>query len=208
MDEKLLGYQRLGVKRKKIVRLLLLAVAVCGIAAAGLIAAWRCGAFLPAWIEWKHGRIEGYGAGEPETICLERGRLWAAVQGETAWQIGRDVRVQDVLYCDIDRDGARELLVLCWRWGRYGTGRPFWVKRDERGWFQHIYIYRWDEGTMRPLWMASDIGMEAVRWRFDETGRLAITDRSGSVTVWDWRSWGLEMIAPTSLPLQKRSMKR
>lgn len=182
------------MKRKRTVICLVSAVAACIIAATGLFAAYRCGAFLPGWIEWGQGQVAGECTEEPESIQLERGDLWATLAGETVWSIDSAVRVQNFLYCDIDRDGARELLVLCWSWGRYGESRPFWVERDECGWFQHIYIYRWEGDGMRPIWMASDIGREVGTWYFDETERLVITDRKGTVTAWDWRSWGLENI--------------
>ena len=42
--------------------------------------------------------------------------------------------------------------------------------------------------------MASDIGLEAEAWRFSETARLVITDRTGAETAWDWLSWGLERV--------------
>lgn len=42
--------------------------------------------------------------------------------------------------------------------------------------------------------MASDIGLDAAAWRFDEQERLVITEHSGAVSRWDWLSWGLERI--------------
>ena len=47
---------------------------------------------------------------------------------------------------------------------------------------------------VHPLWMASDIGMEAAGFSFDEKKRLEITETNGRVTYWDWMSWGLTLI--------------
>ena len=43
--------------------------------------------------------------------------------------------------------------------------------------------------------MASDIGLDAAAWQFDEQQRLVITERSGRESAWDWISWGLIRIA-------------
>ena len=122
------------------------------------------------------------------------GRVTGTAAGET-WQPDPDTRVQDALTADMDRDGEAELLLLTWRQGRYGESRPFWVTEAEDGdrWTQHIDIYDLGE-TVRPRWMASDIGLEAAGWRFSETARLVITDRTGAETAWDWLSWGLERV--------------
>lgn len=63
------------------------------------------------------------------------------------------------------------------------------------GWSQHIDIYDWTGKNFRPAWMASDIGLDAAAWQFDEQQRLVITERSGRESAWDWISWGLVRIA-------------
>lgn len=179
---------------------LMAGLAVCLLTAAGLFAAYRAGAFLPGWISWQERRLEGT-AGEPEAMVLAD-RTLQVLDGEAVlWQTAEGVLVQDALWCDIDRDGGRELLLLCWRRGRYGPSRPFWEEeKTDWGWSQHIFLYRWTGETMRPLWMASDVGREVTGWSFDETRRLTLTDRDGQITAWDWVSWGL-----TNIPLPQRT---
>lgn len=109
------------------------------------------------------------------------------------WELSSGVRAQDFLYADVDHDGTNELLILCWRRGRYGRHRPTWVKHDELKWSQHIFIYEIKDDVVRPEWMASDIGMSAAAWGFSE-GILSIEDTEGIVTKWIWRSWGLEKL--------------
>lgn len=176
-----------------------LAAAACALAVAAILLGFTTGLFLPAWIEWEQADLSGdVQAGEPERIVLKNGTVRVLHQGEVLWQSDRAVRVQSVLWCDIDHDGARELMLLCWKRGRYGQSRPFWVKEDEKTWSQHIFLYDCtaQEG-IRPLWMASDIGMEATGWRFDEQRRLVLTDRQGGHSAWDWVSWGLSSIPLT-----------
>lgn len=171
-----------------------LALCLCGALLTGHLLA--TGQVLPLWVRWQQREIRCDAArGEPETIRLTDRTVRVYADGEVVWQSEAEIPVQDVLWCDIDHDSRSELLLLCWRRGRYGRSRPFWETEEDRSWSQHIFIYDWtqDEG-IRPIWMASDIRMDAAFWEFDPVGRLKITDRSGQVRAWDWLSWGLEAI--------------
>ncbi len=160
----------------------------------------RQGGPLPAWVSWESRQILCQPErGEPEKIVLARRTVTVYDGGTPVWQSDRDIRVQDVLWGDIDHDGAGELMLLCWRRGRYGSSRPFWVTEDEKTWSQHIYLYDWTEEAVRPIWMASDIGMEVSQWSFGEASRLVLTDRTGGQSAWDWISWGLQWVEPSTL---------
>lgn len=189
VDAELLG----AVTRRRAIALA--AAALMAVAAAAAVCAYQRGLFLPGWIAWKTAEIAGApDAGEPERIVLEKKAVRVVSGAQTLWQSEREILVQDVLFCDIDHDAQRELLLLCWKRGRYGESRPFWVTREETGWSQHIYIYDCTAQEVRPVWMASDIGMDAAAWRFDEQERLVITDTDGRQSAWDWLSWGLRQI--------------
>ena len=141
------------------------------------------------------GRLFLYGGGRPEQLSLRRKTLRAVSDGSEIWRSVAGQKVQSLLWCDIDHDGAPELLLLVWRWGRFGKSRPFWKTGPDWGWSQHIDIYDWTGKNFRPAWMASDIGLDAAAWQFDEQQRLVITERSGRESAWDWISWGLVRIA-------------
>lgn len=176
-----------------------IAAGACLLVFAAFVLLLRNGSILPVWISWETVQIQCQpGVGEPEKIVLERRTVTVFDQGEAVWQSDREIRVQDVLWGDIDHDGAKELMLLCWKRGRYGDSRPFWVVEDEKSWSQHIYLYDWTDGEIRPIWMASDIGMDAVSWSFGESSRLVITDRNGTQSAWDWLSWGLSGLEPPS----------
>ena len=112
---------------------------------------------------------------------------------EIIWALPKNVLAQDFFLEDIDRDDNKELVVLCWRRGRFGRRRPTWVKEDDKEWSQHIFIYEISGERVRPKWMASDTGIAIAS--FDhEDGKIYITDTKGNVTKWFWASWGLEKI--------------
>ena len=112
-------------------------------------------------------------------------------EGKKIWKLPADVAAQDHLFEDIDHDGERELLILCWKRGRYGRHMPTWVRHDEIGYSQHIFIYETEEDIVRPKWMASDIGQPAAAIEFED-GQLLIYETDGDVARWRWTSWGLE----------------
>lgn len=168
---------------------------------------------LPDWIVWNSKEIyvedyvdlaENYslnGADEipsidsnPLRICLSRKIVKIYENGKLTWTSEKDYKVQDFLWCDIDQDNENELLLLCWKIGKYGAHRPFWVSEDEEEWSQHIFIYDWKEHRADPIWMASDIGRDVVNWRYDEHGYLILEDTNGKLSSWAWLQWGLEAV--------------
>ncbi|MDE6389745.1 MAG: CapA family protein [Lachnospiraceae bacterium] len=166
---------------------------------------WRGGAFLPRWIIWETGTFQD-ALGQYETTLAHK-RVSVRQNDDVVWTSPKGLRVQQALCCDVDNDRQDELVLLCWRIGRYGKSKPFWVEENERKWSQHIAVYEYNEGNVRPKWMSSYIGFEVkeiaggsrtayVRATEDRTAaklpqnRLFLTDRAGKVTCWFWDSWG------------------
>ena len=129
---------------------------------------------------------------ETDFTVTEYGRrITVSHDKDVIWELSKDVKAQDFLFEDIDRDGKKELAILCWKRGRYGSKRPTWVEKDELKWSQHIFIYRIENDRVMPRWMASDIGIRAASWEFKD-GVFLITDTNDEVTKWRWIHWGLE----------------
>lgn len=118
-------------------------------------------------------------------IRYEDGLIWTSPEG---------VKIQDALVCDIDHDREEELVLLCWKIGRYGAHRPFWVDEDEKKWSQHLFVYEFYKGEIRPKWMSSYIGPDVAG--ISENGkeapfcRLLLTDLYGTVNSFRWDGWG------------------
>lgn len=153
---------------------------------------WKNGAFLPRWIQWENGSVQE-ASGEykivltGKSVCVYR-------RDSVIWTSPEEVKVQKALSCDVDNDGQEELVLLCWKRGRYGRLKPVWVEKDEQDWSQHIFVYEYDHTLVRPKWMSSYIGFDvsdiASNQKQAPFGRLWLTDTEGKRTVWVWDSWG------------------
>ena len=177
------------MKRGKWILAAVLAVMVTSAAAILL----HLGYLLPLWISWEQREISAASV----EVCLANKKLDVLLDGTEIWT--EKLPVQDVLLADIDHDEEAELMVLCWKRGRYGERRPFWVEKDQKTWSQHIYIYDLTANGIKPVWMASDLGMEVSNWSFSDHTRLLLTNRQKETTAWDWETWGLVKVEPTTL---------
>ena len=153
---------------------------------------WDNGAFLPQWIDWKNKEFDEQ-TGE-YFIVLENKSVHVVYDDSIIWNSPSNVKVQDILSCDIDNDQKDELILLCWKKGRYGRHRPFWIEKDENKWSQHIFVYEYDHNEIKPKWMSSYIGQDVAG--IEENGKTApftriwLTDLNGQVSSWVWDSWG------------------
>ena len=153
---------------------------------------WLQGAFLPRWIVWEQKTfLDQSGTYEIE---LNRKSIRVLCSDAVLWTSPDTIKVQDALCCDIDNDNLDELILLCWKIGRFGRHKPFWVEKDEQNWSQHIFVYEMQENTIRPKWMSSYIGFQARSMRTNgkaaPASRLWLTDLDGTISSWFWDSWG------------------
>lgn len=122
---------------------------------------------------------------ETSTLSWEDGLSVCAANGD--WLVSR------CMVGDIDHGGTPEVVLLVWAPGSYGPSRPFWVGEDTDDYCEHVYVLRYDEGRLVPLWMSSALGVEATDATLDAGGRLWLTSRDGEASCWSWESWGLAL---------------
>lgn len=137
-----------------------------------LVLGWSGGFFLPRWIDWKNGTSVD-ASGQYEAVFRHR-RVDVVCDNSVIWTSSKDIKVQDAIFCDIDGDETDELVLLCWKIGRFGSSRPFWVEEDEETWSQHIFVYSCEGGMVKPKWMSSYIGVDVAE--------MASSDRSDALT--------------------------
>lgn len=160
------------------------------------------GAFLPKWIDWKNREMS---CDEGITIVLSNRHISVSTEEKDAdnnadeteiiWESPDGLLVQDYIWEDITGDGNRELVILGWRRGRFGKDRPFWVKKNDMSWSQHIGVYTYSKETnvIKSIWMASDVGDYCSQWKYDIAHKhLLIQNNKGDVCSWRWSGFGFE----------------
>lgn len=182
-----------GTNRKFIQRVIMIIMALVSTGAV-LYMLWLNGSFLPGWISWNSEML--YDQTGRYEITLNDRAVKIVYDNNVIWNSPNEVKVQQAVSHDIDHDQEDELLLLCWKRGRFGESRPFWMDRDEKKWSQHIFIYEYDQEEIRPKWMSSYIGQDVVRMSVcDESkmmagSRLMLTAPDGKVSSWIWDFWG------------------
>ena len=181
-------------------------VAVASVVAAAalvvglLVRGWLRGDFLPGWIRWQTEELacDLDGDGDFEAVRLDGRRVTVTDDGEPAASSKDAWLVSHALVGDVNRDGIQELVLIAWKRGSYGTSRPFWVTHDDPGFSEHVFIFRYQDGRLVPVWMSSDIGMDAQDAWLDAHDDLHLRDTSGSETTWEWQGFGLILIDDAS----------
>lgn len=153
---------------------------------------WSNGVFLPHWIRWESSAFQD--ASDEYEVVLSHKRVSVTCGDSVIWTSPEGVKVQKALSCDVDNDCQDELVLLCWKRGRYGRLMPVWVEEDEREWSQHIFVYEYTEDEVRPKWMSSYIGQDVADIASNQKeapySRLWLTDTDREMSSWVWDSWG------------------
>ena len=183
----------LGRIRRSPVKICIIAVAG---AAAIFAALYYAGAFLPSYTVWHDCTVESTSPDAPDLIELKNRRVRVIKDGDVIFTTPAFCKVSNMIYTDIDRDGENELILHNFNIGKFGDARPFWIKFDPPVYRQHIYIYdyRPDEKIIRPIWMASDIGVRASDMEAVKDDVIRIWDCDGKESNWMWISFGLRCV--------------
>lgn len=179
------------LSKKLFVKIISYVIMVTG-AAVLLLFLQNGGAFLPRWISWEE--TAGCNASGEYLFYLSKKSVTVTHANSVIWTSPNNVKVQKALFCDADNDGQDELVLLCWKRGRYGKSKPVWVEKDERRWSQHLFVYKCAPDLVKPKWMSSYLGLEVSdivsNGKGAPYGRLWLTDLEGAVSSWVWDSWG------------------
>lgn len=153
----------------------------------------------------QENRFDLNGDGTLESFTLRDGRLTVeAIPGFT-WESPPDWWVDYYFFGDANNDGSPELNLIVWKEGQFGRHKPFWVEEEEPGVRNHLFIYKLEQGRLKPVWHSSSLDRPNYRAAlFDHTGdgqnelkalEGCYTDPSKQkVTLWTWNGWGFSRI--------------
>ncbi|MCR4656649.1 MAG: CapA family protein [Lachnospiraceae bacterium] len=148
---------------------------------------------------------------ERAEIVLKDKILHVILNGGEIWESGEGYLVSDFITGDVDHDGEDELITLFWKQGSFKEHSPFFMKRNDSEWTQHIGIYNWKEEypyRLDPAWVSSKLGISVSSVTIDTDGVVAVSDVHGSETRWYWRSWGLALLEDGERPFHIKTSER
>lgn len=138
-------------------------------------------------------------------ISLTSGQLKViADNGDPIYLSPADWEVQDFAAADINADGKTELLISLWKSGNFGNFRPFWIKRNDPGIRNHLFVFGFDAMKIRLLWGSSNLdapNCELDTVDDDHDGQLELLVAEGDYAdfpdcrprfraLWRWNGWG------------------
>ena len=139
--------------------------------------------------------LDGDGAQESLVAVGEAHDVRVLVGGVAVFASPDEWRVFDAHVCDLDGDGADELVFLVWKQGSYGPYRPFWESWTDDAWSQHVFVYGMRAGKIAPIWMSSALGSVFEREWMEPDGTLVLEAPDGGLTSWRWGSWGFKLVS-------------
>ena len=142
-------------------------------------------------------------------IELKDKKLFAYTDNDIViWKSNDSYKVQDFLWCDIDRDDENELVMLTWKSGRYGNFLPFWIKENDMSFDQHIFIYKFKNRTFKSIWKSSYIEADVKDLFFDDVNKiLTLVDTTDYKARFAWFSFGLTSIKESKFDYDEKTDK-
>ena len=139
--------------------------------------------------------LDGDGAQEALVAVGEAHDVRVSVADVDVYASPDEWRVFDAHVCDLDGDGADELVFLVWKQGSYGPYRPFWESGADDAWSLHVFVYGMRAGKIAPIWMSSALGSYFAREWMEPDGTLVLEAPDGGLTSWRWGSWGFKLVS-------------
>lgn len=153
--------------------------------------------------------------GKMEEYILENSVLSVKEEGLPIWKSSEGWHVDGFSLGDVDNDGTVNLVFSLWKEGSFGKAKPFWHEGGDVSYKNHLFVYKLEGNTFRPVWCSSDLFRPIVSFDIKDadgdglndlvvlegqykkvSGERYTTDPDSEAraTVWQWEEWGFHKI--------------
>jgi hypothetical protein len=151
------------------------------------------------------------GNGKTEEYSLTDNVLSVEEEGQMLWRSPQDWHVDGFSLGDADNDGKSNLVFSLWKKGSFGEVKPFWHEGEDVSYKNHLFVYKLEGDTFRPVWCSSDLSRPILSFDVkdhdgDSLNELVVSegrykklageryttdpDAKLRTTVWKWEEWG------------------
>lgn len=135
------------------------------------------------------------GNGLEETYTLEDEQLRVNEEKRQLWQSPESWDIKQILLADADNEGQKELLMVVWKEGSFGSSRPMWLEEKDDEYTCHLFVYRLIAGKIQPVWCSSALDRPIKELKAADTDNdglleLHVRENFTTTTTWQWQNWG------------------
>ncbi|MDD2497708.1 MAG: hypothetical protein PHY90_06205 [Desulfitobacteriaceae bacterium] len=150
-----------------------------------------------------------------EEYILDGQTLTVREGAELLWQSPKDWAVDNFDLGDADNDGTVNLVITLWKAGSFGTIRPFWKTGADASYKNHLFVFKMQNNTFKPVWCSSDLDRPIISFTIRDVnddgleelvveegeyrkmlGERYVINLHGQIrtTLWQWEEWGFRMV--------------
>ena len=155
------------------------------------------------------------GDGKTEEYILKHHVLTVKEGSQELWESPSNYCVDSFALDDVDNDGKINLVISLWKNGSFGKYRPFWHTGKDKDYKNHLFVYRLQDDTVRPVWCSSNLDRPILAFSIQDvngdglnelivkegtykkiSGEKYAPDLNGPIwtAVWQWDEWGFRLL--------------
>ena len=162
-----------------------------------------CYAFKKAPDNFKEERADLNKNNLEELYILKNGSLNIKEDSKIIWQSTKDWLIDDFVLADSDNDGFLNINLSFWRFGSFGTSKPFWIEKNDKEFGNHFFVLSLNDQEVRQIWGSSRLSSPNCEFKIidvnnDGSNELVVLEgdykdkicQGKYLAVWEWDGWG------------------
>lgn len=138
---------------------------------------------------------------------------------QNIWISPKGYHIDSFSLGDINNDGKVNLVISLWKKGSFGEMKPFWHKKNNNDYKNHLFIYQLQENTFKSVWCSSNLDCPILSFKIKDNNGDGINElvvKEGEykkvfgdkytinptgtkrTVIWQWEEWGFR---PSARPI-------
>lgn len=135
--------------------------------------------------------------GKGDKLFVENKVARLIIENQEVFSSNPEYDVKEVFCKDFDNDNKPEIALSLWKKGNFGNSKPFWIKENDDSYKMHLFLYKYENGKIKPFWHSSNLARQNLKLFPINKGFIAIEKSYEnflfSISMPIWKSWGFEI---------------